>query len=116
MSFLKVHTRRAYQAHDIAHKAANIAEHAEVTTMNGKERYLCKRQCPCGRWHWGQREARAIGRQKEVAKLCPDCFFHVYGKNRPKQYRYLTQNEVEGITRKYESEGCKVYHVDPSTL
>lgn len=79
-------------------------------------RYMGIRKCTCGRLHWSKRESLCVGDQKEVAKMCPDCFRKKYKNNRPPQFRFLTQEEIEGQDRMLEAQGVKVYHVDPSTL
>lgn len=119
MKQVNTHRRaNAVTRHDI--QKSNVVkkqiEAAPTVLVNGKVRYLGIRKCTCGRLHWGARDNRCIGKQKEVAKMCPDCFKAKYGKNRPPQFRFLTLSEIEKQKRWYEVQGCKVYTVDPSSL
>lgn len=79
-------------------------------------RRLSVRECGCGRLHWSTRDRLCIGQQKVNAKLCPDCFFQKYQKNRPIAWRFLNEGEIAAFQKSFELQGCRVYKVDPSTL
>ena len=88
---------------------------SQFLTKKGVERLMTRRMCNCGRWHWSWRDSVSKGRQKEVSKLCPECFERKYGKKRPLQYRYLTDVELKALQNEQDAAGVRSYRVDPST-
>lgn len=88
----------------------------DTRTRRGNERLMTYRRCPCGQWHWGTRDRRCIGKQKEVAALCNKCFRKKYKKNRPPSHYDLNPKSVKKIKREMEAQGCSVRYVDPATL